>query len=239
MSALDTQQESINLKRKEPPAVAEDVVESLDGDTTTTANKEQKIEDTLVEHIYMEPKQLVDLELVYCGTVFHVHKAILYKESKYFQTLIDGEPNVLRVDLIKCTEIDCGCKPANSFYSFLKCLYDAKLVLPWACLRGYRLCCTGILFLSHYYDTPRIDQALENDLIKKINRRDRCDCLIIEDLLLALKFNWHEAEETIINQLKSNLHERKHTNYIQFQTLWKQLPGDMRERILWSAVQEG
>jgi hypothetical protein len=214
--------------------------ESIDQTSSEPSNKIQKLNE---EAVYMKPRSLVDLQLVYCGVVFYVHKAILYKESKFFQDLIDGDAEVDKIELFQSSSIQCACDRVDGFRKFLNCLYMLEppfhfhYTVNFECTAEPRRCFNTLASLSHYYKVPRIQTALEDQLDEFITNDNTVSWdEALKYLQLANKLNWESVKETCVDKLGSKLLKIRQTCPIKFKRSWSELSANLKEEILWEAL---
>lgn len=194
----------------------------------------------------MEPKAYCDLELVYDHVVFHVHKAILFKESVWFQTLLEGDPSVKRVELDDVDCLDRESIAADEFKGFLEYVYSSKDVQYDEVIQvvadeeepiatehkcGYY----GLIRLSFHFNVPRIESRMKVLMRESNTESDPDDLSIFECLLYAYVYHWAQEEELLITEIaKHLLTKRKRPNFLKY---WDPLPFALTEKILFAALE--
>lgn len=221
--------DSLKAENKDDtPHSNSNIIQSLDKDQANT--EETK---TQIQHIYYEPEKLCDVQVNYKNTVFHLHMAILARDSVYFKNLLE-EPGMNKSPLELPTLKDFRGEPidAKDFKYFLDRIYahgsiQYKEVMRFA-TNEYPI--YSLIYLSHYFQAERLEKDLQAIVSAFVKGPDNIYSGIVWTLVLCCQgCKWSENEKELIEFIGENLKAlQAHQCYTVY---WPKLNPTVRQQV--------
>ena len=191
------------------------------------SNKSQKAELQPGDHIYFEPRWLNDIEIVYGGIIFHCHKVLLVKESKYFSVALSGDTKCDHLDIMELQSPFKEVVTPAAFQHFLQTMHDiypvnSLMVKDFLSTYGY---------LLHYFECNDLRESWE-----ATNQPPPQNVQFIW-LATAVEYHWPEKkrifDDTVgrMSYLLSN-----HAKDLTIQKGWKMLLSEIKIRLLLTVI---
>lgn len=216
------------MSQTKTPDADANTIQSLDEDQSNTG----EIKAPLM-HIYYEPEKLSDVQINYENTAFHLHMAIVARESVYFRNLFEeADMNKEPIQLPQMRDFCNETIDEESVKYFFDRIYQCESIVYKVGMINSPF--FKLIYLCHYFQVERLEKNLKSIISQFVKLNSYLGENVFSLLFCCQSCKWIENEKELVQFIlcRFDYLRTSTTNYAEY---WPKLNSSVKQQI-YSAV---